>query len=365
MEMKLADNIRAFRKERSLTQEQLAETLGVTVGAVYKWEARLSVPELPLIVELADFFDISVDALLGYELKDNRLQATEERLWRYHSEKNRDGLAEAEKALRKYPGAFTIAYAGATLYHGIGLEAKDTALLLRALELYEKARRLLPQNRDPAISDQTLCGSIAGIHFALGEREKAIRLLKEQNAGNLYSALIGVVLAAEMHRPEEALPYLSRGLRLVFNDIIYVTMGLANVYHARHDCENGRAIVRWAIQALQALKVADLPDYVDKICAALYVWLSCFQHMASEPEAARSLRRAIALARRFDAAPDYSYRNLRFIGDGGQTFGAYDTLGATATDAVENALKDTGVKALWTMYQEMIPNPKQEVQSHV
>ena len=37
METKLAENIRAFRKERSLTQEQLAEVLGVTTGAVYKW----------------------------------------------------------------------------------------------------------------------------------------------------------------------------------------------------------------------------------------------------------------------------------------------------------------------------------------
>ncbi len=46
MELKLAENIRAFRKERSLTQEQLSEVLGVTAGAVYKWEAGLSVPEL-------------------------------------------------------------------------------------------------------------------------------------------------------------------------------------------------------------------------------------------------------------------------------------------------------------------------------
>ena len=39
MEIKLADNIKRFRKEQSFTQEQLAEILGVTVGAVYKWEA--------------------------------------------------------------------------------------------------------------------------------------------------------------------------------------------------------------------------------------------------------------------------------------------------------------------------------------
>ena len=45
MKLTLSENIRSFRKERKMTQEQLATVLGVTVGAVYKWESGLSVPE--------------------------------------------------------------------------------------------------------------------------------------------------------------------------------------------------------------------------------------------------------------------------------------------------------------------------------
>ena len=56
MKIKLAENIKSLRKSHSLTQEQLAETLGVTVGAVYKWEAGLSTPEIKLIMEIADLF---------------------------------------------------------------------------------------------------------------------------------------------------------------------------------------------------------------------------------------------------------------------------------------------------------------------
>ena len=115
MENKLAENIRTFRKQRALTQEQLAEVLGVTVGAVYKWEARLSQPELSTIMELADFFDTSVDVLLGYELKDNRLRATAARLKKYQSDKDEAGLAEAEKALKKYPNSFEIVFNAAAL----------------------------------------------------------------------------------------------------------------------------------------------------------------------------------------------------------------------------------------------------------
>ena len=100
MEIRLAENIRALRKQKQLTQEQLAEVLGVTVGAVHKWEAKLSVPELNLIMEMADFFDTSVDVLLGYEMKDNRLAATVQRIKEYRHNKDRSGLIEAEKALK-------------------------------------------------------------------------------------------------------------------------------------------------------------------------------------------------------------------------------------------------------------------------
>ena len=82
VQIRLAENIRALRRQHRFTQEQLAESLGVTPGAVYKWEAGLSQPELAIIVELADLFDTSVDVLLGYEMKDNRRQTAAERLQR-------------------------------------------------------------------------------------------------------------------------------------------------------------------------------------------------------------------------------------------------------------------------------------------
>lgn len=361
MNIKLADNIRECRKARGLTQEQLAEVLGVTVGAVHKWETRLSMPELRLIVELADFFDTSVDALLGYEMKDNRLDATIARLWQYHSKKDREGLAEVEKALKKYPSTFGVAYAGATLYHGIGLEAKDKALLLRALELFGKARRLLPQNRDTGINEQTLCGSVAGIYFALGEKEKAIALAKAHNAGHLYSAIIGEVLAVEMDKPEEALPYLSHGLMSVFNTVIYITMGYARVYRARRDPENGKAVLQWGIRTLWGMKASDQPDFIDKMCAVMHVCLAGFLLDAGDEGAARaSLEQATGHARRFDAAPDYSCRNMRFIYEAHLNDGLYDTLGATAAEAVENAVKEFGSDALAALFREMNDRPEKE-----
>ena len=169
MQIRLAENIRALRRQHRFTQEQLAEGLGVTPGAVYKWEAGLSQPELAIIVELADLFDTSVDVLLGYEMKDNRRQTAAERLQRYRVEKDRTGLAEAEKALQKYPNDFEIVYRSAALYRVFGIVETDEALLRRALALLEKARLLLPQNTDPKLSETVLYAETAQTLSALGE----------------------------------------------------------------------------------------------------------------------------------------------------------------------------------------------------
>lgn len=66
MKMLLSENIARLRRERSMTQEQLAEALGVSFAAVSKWERGAATPELNLIAEMADLFEVSMDALIGY-----------------------------------------------------------------------------------------------------------------------------------------------------------------------------------------------------------------------------------------------------------------------------------------------------------
>ena len=67
MKLSLSENIRSFRKQRKMTQEKLAEALGVTVGAVYKWESGQTMPDLPKLVALSDLFGTSLDALVRPE----------------------------------------------------------------------------------------------------------------------------------------------------------------------------------------------------------------------------------------------------------------------------------------------------------
>ena len=62
-----SDNIAKLRKERKITQEQLAEFVGVTKASVSKWETGQSMPDVLLLPQLATFFDVTIDDLIGYE----------------------------------------------------------------------------------------------------------------------------------------------------------------------------------------------------------------------------------------------------------------------------------------------------------
>ncbi len=71
----LGSNIRNYRKSKGFTQEELAGMLGVTPQAVSKWELEVGLPDVSIIVPLAQTLGITTDALLGYQQKsqDNRL----------------------------------------------------------------------------------------------------------------------------------------------------------------------------------------------------------------------------------------------------------------------------------------------------
>ena len=67
MEITLGKRIVHHRKRLGLTQDQLAEKLGVTAQAVSKWENDQSCPDITMLPRLAEIFGVSVDTLLGVE----------------------------------------------------------------------------------------------------------------------------------------------------------------------------------------------------------------------------------------------------------------------------------------------------------
>ena len=60
----IGEKISELRKGKKMTQEQLAEIMHVSSQAVSKWENDLSIPDLPILVQLADYFQVSLDEIV-------------------------------------------------------------------------------------------------------------------------------------------------------------------------------------------------------------------------------------------------------------------------------------------------------------
>lgn len=67
MTIKISENLQMLRKERGLTQEQLAEIFGVTNQSISKWELGLSCPDITMLPKIAEFYSVTIDELVGYK----------------------------------------------------------------------------------------------------------------------------------------------------------------------------------------------------------------------------------------------------------------------------------------------------------
>ena len=336
MENRIADQIRFYRKQKGLTQEQLAEAMGVSVAAVSKWEQGQSLPEIPMLMELADFFDLSVDALLGYRLRANDRESIVERMKRLRREDNYDeGIAEAEKALQKFPNTFGVVYECAKLFEMAGLKRQDKKMQSRSLDLLSHAIRLLSQNSDPEISEMSL-------RLDMEDWERALALFKENNACGLLDDQIGCLLAGVKERREEGVPYLSMALLRAVTSLVRVCDGFANVFEARGDLRSAIDILQWKHSMLTGLRKGDSVSELDKISATSHAALARLEYNSGDLDGARDdLSYAKALAAAYDASPSHSAENVRFY-EGIETVGIYSDFSRSALDAAFHAFLDDG-----------------------
>ena len=76
MNIKIGARIKALRKRDGVTQEKLADALGVTPQAVSKWESETGYPDLEYLMPIANFFNITLDELFGHDLAENSERST-------------------------------------------------------------------------------------------------------------------------------------------------------------------------------------------------------------------------------------------------------------------------------------------------
>lgn len=171
--MSIGSTIKRLRRERDLTQEQLAEYLGITSRAVSQWECDRTAPDISQLPALCHIFDVSSDVLLGIDIaKSNEeikkyLDAARNL---YYQGKWEEYTAILHEATKKFPRDYkimqTLADAIVNEYSRKGIKNYD--------EVFDLCNRILAECTDSI----TRYEAIATLGYAYGYAGKEAEMLK-------------------------------------------------------------------------------------------------------------------------------------------------------------------------------------------
>jgi len=107
MKLNIGGNIRRLRTEKNITQDKLAEALGVSCQSVSRWELNMCYPDMELLPAIANYFDVTLDDLVG--MNDIRSQERINAIFTEAIDHERtgnwpDAVSVLRDALKTYPG---------------------------------------------------------------------------------------------------------------------------------------------------------------------------------------------------------------------------------------------------------------------
>ena len=330
MKLLLNENIRNYRKKMSLTQEQLAEAMGVSVATVSKWESGSVSPDIGMLAELAEFFQTSVDVLIGYQWEKRSADQCMEHIQKLCNERAyEEAIKEAKKALQKYPNQFKVVYECAdTLFASYLSLYRDEhgkhkpelhEEFAKVAAWYERALDLFEQNTDKDISRESIHQNIGNVYaYAVGN-EKAVEYLEEHNFCHINDKMLGMLLC-DIGEFDRAWEYISKTMKSGLLDIWNNHMGVWATLLFTGRYEEALETSKWVKQL--CVSVADEESsyflraaaIVDAMMVTLYVYKEREEKKDYQEEIDAYMKSALEGAIRFDANPDYTGR-LRFFGN--------------------------------------------------
>ena len=167
-----------------------------------------------------------------------------------------------------------------------------------------RSLELISQNEDSEISPVSIYIAIANAMHSAGDKEGALKLLKEYNVEGVNNAEIGTILSKEQETSQESLTYLTRALLNAETAMLQFSVGYANACLHLDRPAQALEFNRLLYQFIQGLKEPGKASYLDKSQVILLVLnvFACFQ-LGDRERTKEYLRQARQLALRFDAAP--------------------------------------------------------------
>ena len=328
----------------SLTQEELAEAFGVTIGAVSKWENGNNVPDIMTLMELANFFNVSVDELLGYNMSSKKVDDMIDRMSNLcHEYRFDEAISESNNALVRYPHNFRILHTSAEVYFLRYIESDDDQDRDTAINLYERCLDHLSQNTDNEISEYTIRHRIAEL-YSKKDPEKALETLKSINYDGCTNKTIASVLM-NAGRFEEALDYGSQAILRTSADQFSIISNMAMSIAAsgrKRDIEKAIEMVDANITLAGLFGAPDRITYMNKLQTIMLILKAWWQSCLGDKEAMESsVAEAFRLATLYDNSKSTNELSagLRFYYSKNKAY-SYDSTGANAVSGIESMFNE-------------------------
>lgn len=240
MELRLGEKIKSLRKEKNISQEVLAQYLGVTFQAVSKWENGAALPDLTLVPAIALFFGVSTDQLF-----DINLMEVEKQVLRIRDEAvdYRDSdPARCEQLLRE----------GLEKFPGNDILLNNLLYVMRAPERREETvtlcKSLIEGTKDEAVKYDA-CRILAETYRDMGEYELAKAAL-EQIPEVYFTKL---QLQALLLEGEDILKPACEQKELAAEMLVDMLLRLANYYEWKGELDKAEGQLAVCAKAVRAL----------------------------------------------------------------------------------------------------------------
>lgn len=238
--LNFSNNIVNLRHKKGITQEALADFIGVTKASVSKWETKQSMPDITLLPQLAAFFDVTVDELLGYEPNLSREQIRKiyfDLMAEFAKHPFEEVMAKSRQMAKKYYACHSFLFQICILWLNHVSLTPDPA---RQTEILEEASglctRIITDSRDIGLCNDAVLLK-ASIDLLCGKVPEVIDTLEELLNPYHYSFQGETILvqAYEMSgQREKANKYSQYGmythlLALIFGAVQYLSLHADNL----------------------------------------------------------------------------------------------------------------------------------------
>ena len=241
MDISIGKRIKELRKERNMTQERLADFVGVSFQAVSKWENGIALPDITLVPRLAQIFGVTTDELFAYNKNEMRSEIEQYvcEARKYIESDHEKGRMILEEALKKYPENDILL--NNLLYFLNYSSDPDKTIRI--------ANKLIDRTTDYSIRYDAL-RFLAYAYHAKGDTESAVAALEQipEIYFTKFSEMAFILSGRPMYDAAEKQKWLS------FEILLQMMSKIAEYHEAEGEKKKAAAELEKAISLISALK---------------------------------------------------------------------------------------------------------------